>query len=379
MALPDIAIAALAAFLVSAILCTMIVHATRRWPEKLTPRADLLAVQAAHKRPAARLGGVAILLGLAIGGMVLPASDSVRVLGLLGLSLIPVVLAGLAEDLGWMVSPRRRLAAAALSALFALLLFRVWVWRIDLGPVDILFGIAALAIPITLIWSSAVCHAFNLIDGVNGLSSGVAALAALGLGALALLAGQDSIAAIAWLLAAAILGFMVFNWPLGKVFLGDTGAYALGHVLTWLSILLLVRAPDLSVAALLGLFFWPVADTSLAIYRRWRAGRRLDQPDRLHFHQLVMRGLEIGFVGRGRRHVSNPLTTALILPLVALGIIGHIALWQMPMAGYLLLVIQVLLFFLIYGLGMRAFSQPRKRKLSGFGDDFTPRVMKRAG
>jgi len=175
------------------------------------------------------------------------------------------------------------------------------------------------------------------------------------------------------------VGFMVFNWPLGKVFLGDTGAYALGHVLTWLSILLLVRAPDLSVAALLGLFFWPVADTSLAIYRRLRSGQRLDQPDRLHFHQLVMRGLEIGFVGRGRRHVSNPLTTALILPLVALGIAGHIALWQMPLAGYLLLVIQALAFFLIYALGMRIFRNPSKRKLTGFGDDLTPRLMRRAG
>ena len=379
MVLPDISIAALAGFLVSVSLCAVMIRATRRWPEKMTPRADLRAVQAAHTRPTSRLGGVGILAGLATGALFLPDADSQGMLALLALSLIPVVLAGLAEDLGRMVSPRRRLVAAAISAILALLLFDVWVWRIDMGPVDALFAIAALAIPITLIWSSGVCHAFNLIDGVNGLSSGVAALAALGLGALAMLAGAAPIAMIAWLLAAAILGFMVLNWPFGKVFLGDTGAYALGHVLTWLSILLLVRAPDLSVAALLGLFFWPVADTVLAIYRRRRSGQRLDQPDRLHFHQLVMRGLEIGFVGRGRRHVSNPLTTALILPLVALGIAGHVMLWQMPLAGYLLLVVQVLLFFLIYGLGMRLFSKPAQRKQPGFGDDFTPRLMKRAG
>lgn len=370
MALPDISTAVLIGLFASAVLCAVIIEATRRWPEKLTPRADLRAVQAAHTRPTSRLGGVAVLAGLAIGGLFLPDSDSRWTLALLGLSLIPVVLAGLAEDMGRMVSPRVRLAAAALSALFALLLFKVWVWRLDLLPLDMLFGIAALAIPITLIWSSAVCHAFNLIDGVNGLSSGVAALAALGLGALALLAGEAPIAMIAWLLAAAILGFMLFNWPLGKVFLGDTGAYALGHVLTWLSILLLVRAPDLSVAAILGLFFWPVADTMLAIYRRWRAGQRMDQPDRLHFHQLVMRGLEIGFVGRGRRHVSNPLTTALILPLVASGILAHLALWQMPKTGYLLLVLQALIFVLIYGLGMRFFRNPSKRYLSGFRNDF---------
>lgn len=379
MTMPDFQIVLWGAFSVSVVICAILVRAARRWPERLVPRADLRAVQAAHRDPTARLGGVAILLGLMGGMLLLGALEDSAVLKLLLVSLIPVVLAGLAEDLGFMVSPGRRMVAAILSSFLAVLLFQLWVVRVDLAGLDAIFAIAALAIPLTLLWGGGICHAFNLIDGVNGLSSGVALLAALGLGAIAALAAEPGLAVLAWLLAAVTLGFMLFNWPTGRLFLGDTGAYMLGHLLTWLGIILLVRVPEMSFAALIGLFFWPLADTALAIYRRSLSGRRLDQPDRLHFHQLVMRGLEIGVIGRGRRHISNPATTALILPLVALGVVGHVALWNLPWAGYLLLAVQAATFLSVYLLGMRFFSKPRKRRIPGTGITQVPALLKRAG
>ncbi len=382
MNLPDFSIAHFSSFVISASLCALIVYAARRWPNTLIPRADLRAVQAAHKQPTARLGGLAIILGLLGGGSLayyVHESMAGGMLLFLLASLLPLVLAGLAEDLGIMVSPRRRLVAAFLSSLLALLLFQTWVTQVDLFPLDAVFSVAALAIPLTLIWGSGICHAFNLIDGVNGLSSGVAAIAATGLAAIAMLAGQPDIALIASILAAAIFGFMLFNWPRGKLFLGDMGAYALGHLLTWLGILLIARVPEVSFAAIIGLFFWPLADTVLAIYRRSLAGQRLDKPDRLHFHQLVMRGLDIGYFGRGRRHVSNPATTALILPLVAAGTLGHVLLWDNASAGYLFIVGQSLAFIAIYTLGMRFFRQPRKRNRTRIELEFTPELAKRLG
>ena len=65
---------------------------------------------------------------------------------------------------------------------------------------------------------------------------------------------------------------MVLNYPLGKIFLGDGGAYALGHLLVWSAILLVNRASEISPFAILLIFFWPVADTGLAIWRRWKLG-----------------------------------------------------------------------------------------------------------
>lgn len=380
---PDVYFALLPGFVISALLCLLIAIAARRWPAKLIPRADLRAVQAAHRHPTSRLGGVAILLGILGGTMFLTTLDTTpQISGLLWLlmaSLLPLVFAGLAEDLGIMVSPRGRLVAAFLSSLLALVLFQTWVARVDLFPIDGIFALAVLAIPLTLLWGSGICHAFNLIDGVNGLSSGVAAAAAIGLGFIATFAGQHDIAILSWLLAAAILGFFVFNWPVGKIFLGDMGAYALGHLLTWLGILLVARVPEVSFAAIVGLFFWPLADTTLAVYRRSLAGRRFDTPDRLHFHQLVMRGLEIGYVGRGRRHISNPATTCLILPLVCLGVFGHVMLWDMAWAGYLLIAVQAMAFVAIYLLGMRFFSKPRKRNRARTEMTFTPELVKRIG
>ena len=106
-------------------------------------------------------------------------------------------------------------------------------------------------------------------------------------------------------MVAAVLGFMVLNFPLGKIFLGDGGAYALGHLLVWSAIILINYASDVSAFAILLIFFWPVADTGLAIWRRWKLGNPTDRPDRLHFHQLAMRFIEIRFFGRDRRKLRT--------------------------------------------------------------------------
>lgn len=346
-------------FAISAGLCGAIVLSAHYWPQNFVRARDLDAVQAAHHRPTSRLGGAAIILTVALAILLVMPQDST--MPLLLLSVVPIFMAGLIEDMGMPLSPRIRLAAASISALLAVVLLQSWITHAGIPLLDPVLALPLLAIPMTLIWGTGLCHSFNLIDGVNGLSSGNAAISALGLAAIAHQAGQPEIALAALLLVPAILGFMAFNWPMGRIFLGDAGAYSLGHLLVWLSILLIARAPDVSVAVLAGLFFWPLADTMLAVYRRWRAGSRQDQADRLHSHQLLMRGLEIIMVGRQRRHISNPLTTALLLPLIAVGIWGHVQLWQTPWAGYLLLCAQGAGFVLLYKGGMRFFSVRRRR------------------
>ena len=91
--------------------------------------------------------------------------------------------------------------------------------------------------------------------------------------------------------------FSGFEFPFGKIFLGDAGAYALGHLLVWSAILIVNQSTEISPFAVLLIFFWPVADTGLAIWRRWKLGNPAGRPDRLHFHQLAMRFLEIRFFG----------------------------------------------------------------------------------
>ena len=147
----------------------------------------------------------------------------------------------------------------------------------DLGRLRAVIGLALLiapfAIAFTIFAGAGICNGFNLIDGVNGLSASVGVMAALSMAAIAARSGDAAMIDLNMIVIGSLLGFLVFNFPLGKIFLGDAGAYGLGHILSWFAIALMVRLDDLTPWAVMLIFFWPVADTFLAIYRRRRSGR----------------------------------------------------------------------------------------------------------
>ena len=93
--------------------------------------------------------------------------------------------------------------------------------------------------------------------------------------------GDADIQIVAGLLIAAIFGFFVLNWPMGRIFLGDAGAYGIGHILAWLGIVLVARNASVAGYAILLILFWPVCDTLFSICRRLGTKRATDQPDRL--------------------------------------------------------------------------------------------------
>jgi hypothetical protein len=99
-------------------------------------------------------------------------------------------------------------------------------------------------------------------------------------------------------------------------------------LLVWSSIILINDATDVSAFAILLVFFWPVADTGLAIWRRWKLGNPADRPDRLHFHQLAMRFLEIRFVGRDSRAIANPVATLILIPLISIPQVLGVLFWD---------------------------------------------------
>lgn len=279
-------------------------------------------------------------------------------------SLLPILVAGLSEDLGWPVSARNRLLAAGLSSAIAIALLGSWLPRTHFPGLDLLMGWAPFAIVFTVFACSGICNAFNLIDGMNGLSASVGSVVALAMAVVAARAGQESLLHLNLMVTGALMGFLVFNFPLGKIFLGDAGAYSLGHILSWTAIALLIRIPDLTPWAVLLIFFWPVADTGFAIYRRKRAGRPTDQPDRLHFHQLVMRALEIRFLGRGARARANPLTTVILAPMFTAPALAGVILWDQPITASLTLIGFTALFIATYRFGM-IFARRTRNPLGG--------------
>ena len=160
-------------------------------------------------------------------------------------------------------------------------------------------------------------------------------------------------------MVAAVLGFMALNFPMGKIFLGDGGAYAMGHLLVWSAIILINGATEVNAFAILLVFFWPVADTGLAIWRRWKLGNPTDRPDRLHFHQLAMRFLEIRFFGRDRRAIANPVATLTLIPMISAPQVIGVLFWDNFKASALSAVGMGLLFTMTYLVGIASAKRGR--------------------
>lgn len=361
-------------FLVSFCFCSLVALASPWLTRAQRSREDLGSIQCAHLRNTPRIGGVGVMASVMLGLLfLLPAHQSLS-LPLLALSVLPVFLAGLAEDLGWRVSAVGRLLAAAFSALGAVVILRVWLPPLDVPVLDVIMAVTPLAIAVTILWATGVCHAFNLIDGVNGLAAVTALLIAAGIALVAQQAGESEYAAIATALIAALLGFLVLNWPFGRIFLGDAGAYSVGHILVWLAIGLAWLNPEVSVLAMALLFFWPVADTFLAMARRLRSGRPVGAPDRLHYHQFVMRALTLLSDGRLGKAAANSLTTVVMLPMVGAPVLAAVHLWDRPAAAALAWAGFGALFALSYLAGMRFFRSGRwKRIARGIGPATLPR------
>ena len=267
------------------------------------------------------------------------------------ISASPVFLVGLAEDLGYPMKPSKRLAASIASSMLVIIIFKVWVSELGVPGLDAIISLMPVGIAFTLFATAGVVNAFNLIDGLNGLSCYVSISTAIALSVVAFEVSNIQILIILLLLSAAILGFMVLNFPMGKIFLGDAGAYMLGHLLVWSAIMLINFETEISAFAILLIFFWPVADTGLAIWRRWKQGKPTARPDRLHFHQLVMRYLEIRVLGRGRRHLANPLSTIILAPLISVPQILGVLFWNDLNATIIITILMTLIFVMTYIFG----------------------------
>ena len=273
------------------------------------------SIQSAHKNPTPRVGGIAIAIAFGFGLFHSSDNEVYKLSLILGVSALPVFLGGLGEDIGKDIRPRVRLVLSFVSAAVAFLLFGFGIGRIGISSIDVIIAIPVISFVFTVLVSGGICHATNLIDGLHGLAIGVSVVMLLGLASISVSVNDMVMARICLGGVACLLGLLVFNFPLGKVFLGDAGAYSIGHVIAWIGVLIIARNPSVAPFSVLLVFFWPLTEMTFAIVRRKLNGKALSSPDRLHFHQLIMRGLEILLLTRKRRNVSNPAASLIIVGL----------------------------------------------------------------
>jgi UDP-GlcNAc:undecaprenyl-phosphate/decaprenyl-phosphate GlcNAc-1-phosphate transferase len=266
-----------------------------------------------HGRPTAYLGGVAVFAGWMAGLLVAPYWIGIDVPPRLVLAIggagLAIMLVGLFDDLHFM-PPKIKLTANIAVALW-LVAFGIGVDLIQVatGPILGTEGLGqrwlelAYSVPLMVLIVIVACNATNLLDGMDGLCSGVLAIASIGLLILAVHlrtapAVDVGIANLRIVLALAMLGatagFLPFNRHPATIFLGDAGSMLLGLNA---AILILLLAEEQAVRWVLAagmVFGLPLSDMILTLMRRWRNGRPLMQGDRSHFYdQLHDRGLSV--------------------------------------------------------------------------------------
>lgn len=279
-------------------------------------------VQKLHDTPTPRIGGVAVAVGLIGGGLTLPAAAQ-PLWWLICVAALPAFLSGLAEDITKRVGVRTRLLATIFSGVLLCVLTGHAITRADLPLLDTLVAFWPAAVLLTAFAIGGIANALNIIDGVNGLASGTAILIMAGFAVIAAEVGDRTILGIALVIIGAVLGFFLLNFPLGRIFFGDAGAYTVGFLLAAIGVLLPARNPELSPSVGLLALAYPVIETMVSIHRRMvRSGAHPGQPDRLHLHSLVYRSLSRRLAqGIGRPGWRNPATALVVWALPLLSVV----------------------------------------------------------
>jgi UDP-GlcNAc:undecaprenyl-phosphate/decaprenyl-phosphate GlcNAc-1-phosphate transferase len=246
-----------------------------------------------HAEPVPTLGGLALavaVLGVAWAARALPGpARQLDPRPLLGLTLasLPVLALGAVDDLRG-TRPWVKLGIQACSAL-TLVLFGYGVPLIT-NPFGESFSSGVFNAPLTVLWVLIVINAINLIDGLDGLASGAVLIASMSLWWVAHTHGDFYVMFLSSLMAGATLGFLRYNFPPARVFMGDTGSHFLGLVLAATS-LLENRKGTAAVTLLFPLVAMglPIADSVLAFARRALRGTPVWHADSEHIHHRLLR------------------------------------------------------------------------------------------
>lgn len=321
---------------ISLVVCYLIIRSERlhgRFSHDVTATGP----QKFHVTPTPRIGGVALAAGLAASVLAIEAFgwlDPVPAYGLtmLALSAIPAFAGGFGEDITKKVGALARLMLTFAAGVFASLLAGATLDRLDMPGLDALLQWPVFAIAFTAFAVGGIANAVNLTDGYNGLAGGYSLIVLAALAWVAAQAGDPVVLAASLAMLGALLGFLVWNYPRGRIFMGDGGAYLLGFWLGELSVLLVVRNPDVSPWFPLLLLAYPVVDTLFSIYRRTLLrGRSAGRADAMHLHQLIYRRL--ARVGVGSRNPEdkrrrNNLVVIYVCAGTALFLVSALLAWK---------------------------------------------------
>ena len=249
---------------------------------------DIPNERSVHKKPTPLLGGIAIFLSF-LFGFILFGNQNPLMISILIASFL-ILLLGIFDD----IKPIKARYKFVIHILVALIV--VFYGGLKLTHVDI-FGLSLnfkwMSPYITILIIAGIINAVNLIDGLDGLCAGISSIYFLTIGVIALILnkfnGLDII--LSFIMLGATLGFLVFNYPPAKIFMGDTGSTFLGLMISVIMLLGFKTVTLTSLLIPLVLLILPITDTLFAIIRRTLNKKPIGQADKEHIHHQLLKHL----------------------------------------------------------------------------------------
>jgi UDP-N-acetylmuramyl pentapeptide phosphotransferase/UDP-N-acetylglucosamine-1-phosphate transferase len=355
----------LVSFISSALLTLLVIKQVRLHRNALD--ADFLAVQKVHAHSVARIGGLPIFLAVGISTAI--SIWRVPALGHWAFSLLVcssiAFIGGIVEDYTGTVRASRRLILTMLAAWLGYILLDAKVVRLDLPFGSIALTAVWLVLPITVLAVAGIANAVNIIDGFNGLASVVTICMLISLAYVAWQVGDVFVLVTALMVAGATSGFLIWNYPVGLIFLGDGGAYFIGFMLGELALLLVMRNPEVSTWYAALLLIYPAFETVFSAWRRmFLRGKSPAMPDGIHLHSLIFRRIVQWAVGRKEAKAlmrRNSLTSPYLWLFSLMAVIPATLFWS----DTTVLIICCLLFVISYIWLYVSFDSSRRAGLSG--------------
>ena len=342
---------ALIAAIASLLTCLFLVG-TKKWHGAFSMDSST-GVQKFHTAPTPRIAGIALVVGVLAGYAFSShspaAAEKRQILSAILMAGMPAFIFGLLEDITKKVSVKTRLLATMASGLLGWGITGVSLTSVDIWGVDWLLGFTAVSVLFTAFAVGGVANAINIIDGFNGLTAGVALIMLAAFGLIAREVGDIPLAFTCLIIAGAVLGFFLVNWPFGKIFLGDGGAYFLGFTLAWIAILLPARNAQVSPWASLLICSYPIIEVGFSFVRKsLREGYHPSQPDGVHLHMLANKRWARKIYGEFSQTLQNGLTSPFLWLYAAIPCTTAVFSYQYTWLCAVLLVASTLVYLAMY-------------------------------
>lgn len=306
-----------------------------------------------HKNTVPRIGGLSIYIAL-LASVALTysfnLSESTLLVNLI-LCGTPTFFAGITEDFFKKDLIKTRLFATSISAVLGGYILSYWLKQINVPGIDWLLHIKFISIIVTTIAIVGVVNSYNIIDGFNGLASMVACICFIAIAFVSFLENDLEIASASLVLIGGIIGFFVWNYPKGLIFLGDGGAYILGFFIATLSLLLVMRNPNVSPWFGLLINIYPIFETLFTIWRRITyQNSSPTKADKAHLHSLIFRKIINNKKNKTTPYyLLNSRTSPLLWFLCIFTVIPAIIFRQNTFALQVLVILFCLTYIKLYG------------------------------